>query len=181
MLVNKVCPKKKVQTSLDIMLSNCSWGNQAQLKQSCSFYGIVEHSELTNVYCTLPWYHYMKWLSSYRIQRHMKETKFSPSCASGSYSWRATLMCTVVRHWFISVTIPHHSNTNCAPAIWVWCTCFEIWNNPPKGYSSFHDFWLQTVLYPMNQNVCNANRWMDTILSGRLIIVRRMHHCKNSE
>jgi len=27
-----------LHTSLDIMLSNCNWGNQAQLKQSCSFY-----------------------------------------------------------------------------------------------------------------------------------------------
>jgi len=81
MLVNKVLPKNKVHTSLDIMLSNCSRGSQAQLKQSSPFYSVVEHSELTNRYCTLPWYHYMKWLSSYRIQRyhlcahvHMKET-----------------------------------------------------------------------------------------------------------
>ena len=41
MLVNKVSPKNMVHTRLDTcMLSNCNWGNQAQLKQSCSFYSV---------------------------------------------------------------------------------------------------------------------------------------------
>ena len=39
MLVNKVSPKNMVYTRLD-MLSNCNWGNQAQLKQFCSFYSV---------------------------------------------------------------------------------------------------------------------------------------------